>query len=385
MPSTATASPPEPPPLPQAPSVSARSLLQSPGRDRDALILAVVAVVFLHLLFLAAVPRQARLAAPVEMAEVERMQLELLQQPLEEEELQYVRANPAAEAAPPDETNLYSDRDQVAAQEEVTPLAADETPAQEGDEAESVRLVQGDPFQQPAPPAPASQQAQQSASSPPIPEMRPAPAEKQQVTAPDVLERGPLEEDGLLATPEPQDNAEEPEEIETADTLQPTEQQSELDDVGQDEFFRPERPAVDPSQRQPRPNRPQVALDNSFGPRRDAAAGVNRIGNVSWNTRYSEFGEYWKRVTEVIERRWNSLVMNSYRSLTFSGDRVVFEFVIARDGSIKEIHVIQSGVGRFEETLARDAIESTAPYFPWTPEMIATMGEETDFSLGFIY
>ena len=378
-----------PPPLVSAaspaaasPGYAARELYRAGPLDRDALIAGLVGVLFLHLLGYFLTPKTAYLPAPTRLPALEVLRVELV--PLElEDEPQLVRVNPAVEPETPPETLNMSNRDQVAAQEEVTPLSADESPAQEGDREDSSRLVQGDPYQEVAMPSTASSPTQ---ATQPSPLQLPAPRQPPEVTAPDINEDEPVEDEALASRLDPADNTEIPEEdVELAEELNPIDVTSALDGTGQAQTLMPEQQAAQPSQQEPRPDRPRVALDNSRGPIRSSALGVGRIGRVAWNSRYSEFGEYWYRVTEVIERQWNNLVTNSLKSLTFDGSLVRFEITIRRDGSISDVRVLESNVSRQKELLALDAIESRAPFPVWTPDMIATMGESTTLSYGFIY
>ncbi len=363
--------------------LTAGVLLERPGRDRDAGIAAAVAMIFLHLLVFLAIPRAVPMPAAVEIPEVENLSLTLLDA-LEEPEIDFVRANPDGMDGVPDDLRNISDRDQIAAQEEVTPLGPDNAPAIEGDEADSNRLVQGDPFREPPSPSAATSSQAEEATSPMV-ERLPAPAETAPEVHIDLLEAPPEGPEGIAAVEEQADNLTPTENPEAFTRENPSAVSSPLDGPGDAQSYTPPQEASNPSQQAPRPDRPRVALDNSHGPLRHSVVGVSTIGRVSWNARYSEFGEYWKRVAEIIERRWNQLVYNSLRSINFDGERVRFEFIIRRDGTVVNLRVSHAGVSRFEETLARDAIQSTAPYFEWTPDMIATMGEEAEFAIEFIY
>lgn len=378
-----------PPPLPSdhGEQLRARRLVRAVWLDRDAVIGAGVAVLFLHLLAFTFMPRGVDEPRRGKGPEPEVFTVRLLPEPKEEREAEFLRANPEVEPEKPDADVVdYSNRDQVAAQEEVTPLAEDNKPAQQGDEADSILLVQGDPFRTaPLPAAAAANSPQQQPMASPTPPQMPAPARRPERTPPEVLQADEPDPEGLLAVPKPMDNPEVLEEPQIDDDLQPRDETSRLDGSGNAETLSPpQQSASQPSEVVPR-TRPILAKDNTYGPRRDSDLGVSRTGRVSYSARYSEFGEYWVRVQEVIEKQWNLLVGNSLNAITFDGERVVFEIVIRRDGSLGEVRVIQSGVSRFEELLARDAIESRAPFFEWTPDMIATMGEETTFTLGFIY
>lgn len=358
--------------------------MRTPLRDRDAVILGVVAVIFLHVLFFATVPRESPRVAHVEIPKPQPLAFRLLT-PEAVDEAHYLRANPSVESDQIPETLDYSDRNQVAAQEIVTPLSNDGMPAMQGDELQSNRIVQGDPFRQPPQPQAANPNAQPQATSPAV-EQRPAPNQAAVVTAPEAVETESLDPEGLLALENPAKNPEEVEDPDQSGELQLVLERSPMDGTGRAQNFSPPPPlAQAPAQPMPRPRVPPDNLDNSHGPLRDSRVGVARQGRIAISSRYSEFGVYWKRVTEIIEKRWNNLVYNSLGAISFDGERVQFEVLIHRDGSVSDLRVLHSGVSRFEETLARDAILSRAPFFEWTPEMIATMGEETTFVIGFIY
>lgn len=362
---------------------AAMELLRDERGDRDAYILASVAIVFVAVFSLAALPLSPPKIKSVGVPPAETLTLQLVVRGEEAPEERYVRAAPnGIDGIPPETLNIAA-RDQIAAQEEVTALSADDSPAMNGDMADAIQLVQGNPFQssEPVAPPPSPQNPSQTAS----PLQMPAPAELQEVPPPDALERKPETDEGLFARENPAENMEAVEETEPVEELQPTEVTSDLDATGQSFEFSPPSPQSQPSTAQERRETPRLALDNAHSPLRQSDLGVQRIGRTSWNARYSEFSVYWERVREVIERKWNALLANASRSLSYTGERITFEIVIHRDGSLLELNILHSGVSRFEEFLATDSIQGTAPYFKWTPEMIAKMGDQTEYIFSFIY
>lgn len=354
--------------------------------DRDAVIAALVAVLFVHLLVVWLTPRKAYLPEPVKMPERQTVNIELVpKMPELEDEPDYVRANPNANNDKPLETTNYSSQDQASAQEKPTPLDDENLPAVDGEMEDSNRIVQGSPYRQPpmptAPPSPTNQTQQ-------APEAQiAAPNQPQSMTRPDLFEEKPEEkEDGIASLLDPQDNPEEVEDPKEVADLNPVEKPSPDNGTGQAERTMPQRPSqtAGPQTREPRPNRPTVE-DNSHGYLLKRFTGVSRSGKTAIDTNFSEFGVYWNRTLEAIELKWNSLVRNSYRSIAFDGSSVTVEFTLTRDGQVKNLRIVQSGVGRLPETLAVDAIQSPAPFDEWTPEMIAQMGTETVKTISFFY
>lgn len=358
-------------------------LLRTEHEDRDAFILAAVAIIFVTLLLQVSVPLTLPKVKPVQVPS-DTLSVQLLPR-LEESpaEERYVRAAPNGLDGIPPETLNIADRDQIAAQKEVTALSADESPAMDGDEEDAIQLVQGSPFQPAEAPAPPP--SPQNPSQTPTQAQMPAPAEIAAVPPPDAMERQPETEEGIFAREKPDENIEPVETEEPVEERPPTEVTSVLDATGQAAEFSPPRPPSQPTASQERREQPRLALDNAHSPLRKAELGVQRIGQTGWNARYSEFSVYWERVREVIEIKWNTLLIDASRSLPYTGERITFELIIYRDGSIVELNVLHSAVSQREEFLAKDAIIGTAPYFPWSPEMIAKIGDQTEYIFTFIF
>ncbi len=372
---------PHPSSVPSSPVDSAgkRALIED-RLDKDAVIAALVAVLLLHMLAVWLTPRHAPVPEPFRSPEQQNVRLELLPPPLEvEDDPQFMRANPDAPIEVPQDTQNYSHRDQVAAQEEAAPLSEDNMPMLDGDREDSNRIVQGSPYEQA--PMPAAQAGQDSAEE--ATQLEAAPDRNPVWTPPEAMDAEPEADEGLLSVVDPLDNPEIPEEPTEDNELNPVEQRSPADGRGEAQTTaQAQQPS--PQMREPRPDRPTLR-DNSFGPLLRTFTGVSRTGRISIDTRYSEFGAYWNRVLEAIERQWNNLVYNNQRSIQFNGSEVTIEFLISRDGSVTNVRVVQSSVGRLPETLAIDAIRSPAPFPDWTPEMIAQMGTSTVKRITFIY
>lgn len=350
------------------------------GGVRGGLSAAVALAAFLHLLLYWASPTEVFPPAAEGMRPAPTLEIQLDPIPEETEvEEQYVRAAPNVAEEEPEETANISDRDQRAAQPEEAIPDPDNTPMVEGDEEISNRLIQGNPTQQPDEPAPPA--SSQAAGESPMVRMEAAPRERERSQAqPEALEREPEAEEGLAARPEP---VEEPEETEEQDR-QPEEavETSARDGRGRDQVTTPEQAAGNPSP-QPRP-RQRVERETSYGPIKDNRQGAIRVGRLAFDARYSEFGEYWRRVAEIIEVRWRNLVRNT-RSIPFNGNRVVVQFFITRKGQVEDVTIEFSDAGRLAETISTDAIMAEAPFFEWSPEMIVKMGERAPCAIHFYY
>lgn len=347
---------------------------------REGLIAAILLALFLHLLLFWVTPTEFFLQ-PDAVEPVPQF-VEVILEPLPEEtemEETYVRAAPNVEEVPPEQTLNISDRDQQAAQEEATAaLDPENTPYVEGDMEESNRLVQGDPTQQPTAPTPPA--ASQTAGSSPMLQQEAAPRQRPAEINPEVLEQVPESEEGLASLEQPDEAREMPEEPQQI--MDPREETSAYDGQGQANMTTPPQ-AADNQTPAPRP-RLRVERDTSYGPIKDNRQGVVRVGRLAFDTQYSEFGEYWRRVAEIIEARWRNLVYNT-RAIPFGGYQVVVTFSITREGQVTDVKVESSTAGKLAETVSVDAIVAEAPFFEWTPEMIVKMGDSIPCSIHFFY
>ncbi|NDV62475.1 hypothetical protein G0Q06_08440 [Puniceicoccales bacterium CK1056] len=362
------------------PRDASQRLLDEPSRgNRDSLFAAVLLAFFLHLLLFWATP--SSLFEKPAQSELVPQSMEIMLEPLPEEpelEERYVRAAPNITEAKPEETMNISDRDQRAAQEEQVPLDPENTPYVEGDEEESNRLVQGNPFQEPTPQTPPA--ASQSAGASPMVQQEAAPEKLPAETVQDLLEEIPEEEEGLASIEKPDEAVDEPED--PTEMRDPVAVTSPQDRQGEAQLTTPPQ-AQQEQAPTPRP-RPRVERDTSFGPIKDNRQGAIQVGRLAFDAQYSEFGEYWRRVAEIIEARWRNLVYNT-KSIPFGGYKVVVEFSITRDGSVQDVNVSHSTAGKLAETISVDSIVGEAPFFDWTPEMIVKMGEKAGCAIHFYY
>jgi outer membrane biosynthesis protein TonB len=349
-------------------------------RNRDSLFAAILLAFFLHLLLFWATPRELFEDPPEQVLIPQSMEI-ILEQIPEQPEVQetYVRAAPDVEERIPEETLNISDRNQVAAQEEsVAAISPDNTPYVEGDEEDSNRLVQGNPNQEPTPPAPPA--ASPTSATSPVVQQEAAPKEIPVQVDPDYIEQKPEQDEGIASIENPSEAQETPEE--PTEPLEEVLVTSKVDGKGQAEMTTPAQAAQQPNP-VPRP-RQRVERDTSYGPIKDNRQGAIVIGRLAFDARYSEFGEYWRRVAEIIEARWRNLVYNT-RAIPRNGGKVVVQFSITRDGQVTDVKVPVSSAGKLANTISVDAILGQSPYDEWTPEMIVKMGEKAECAIHFYY
>jgi hypothetical protein len=328
----------------------------------------IVGTVLFHLLFVFSLPRSYLKIDPNEVKESFReFDIEIITEP-EEKDPQYAETNPQAPDNEPDETNNFSARNQQAANEELPDeLSPDRTPATEGEDLPSTKIISGD-------------------LNPPIPVF--APREMQQpsdasvpTTTPSNPERiDPLPgfEDDVVVTDEGTGMTE-AEEIENPKISDEPIDGIEADTDDTDPFALPSTQEASRPTPQPRPRLPRAPP----GPVRTQRAGVSQTGRVGYDAKFSQFGEYMERMVEVVTQRWHSLAaVRSYRETTSS---VRLEFKLRQDGSIGELYTIDTSAKALGILLCRSAIEQGAPYGSWTQEMVDVLGDEQTITFTFHY
>ncbi len=355
--------------------------------DRDSVLIAAVFTIFLHLVLYYALPQSALYPEGPPLARPQSLELVLTPSTLPDPgEERFVMAAPDREQLKPEDTPNISDRDQLAAQEQPALPSPDETPQVEGDNPDSSRIVQGNPFAPKAPQFSAGGgEGDVGEADSPLPERVAAPADGGQVAADNApeVDAVPLPDDAGVRVVEergPSDTRPDEEEFDTIADGRSWEQ-SAFDGEGHDRLNTPEQQASQSPT--PRP-RQMVERSRSYGPLRHSTTGTIRIGKLAINAQYSEFGEYWTRVGEIIEQRWRNILYNM-QAVAFSGAQVTVKFYVTREGEVEGVEILYSNAGRLAETISTDAISSEAPYFRWTPDMILRMGDRAPMSITFHY
>jgi hypothetical protein len=367
-------------PAPQRPATDDQLLQQALGPERRwrtrSLGIGVVGTLLAHLLLIFAVPDE--LWAPLGAEPRERPRRPPLEIILQEEpepirEPRYVTTNPDAPDNEPDETDAFSARNQQAANPEPAPqLSPDLSPARPGEtetpfdqfisgsvQPPELEVVQAPPQEQP--PAPEQQMQPESRPAEQIPMAGVEPSE------------GADTEGARFGSSDP------------SPLSQPTAERVEgerLDSTDQ----RPLAIATNPMQPQerrpapqPRPRLPQ-ALPS---PVRQQIAGVNRVGAIGVDARFSQFGEYMERLREAVQMRWETVL--SGRAVPMERSFVALRFTLTREGDVRDLHIVDTNAHVLGIWACQSAISDPAPYGLWTEEMVKVLGEEQVITFTFHY
>jgi hypothetical protein len=142
-------------------------------------------------------------------------------------------------------------------------------------------------------------------------------------------------------------------------------------------------PQIDPRRPQPRPQivkqiqtRPAIFQENKIG--------TQNIGLIGVSAQFSQYGLYLQKMIESIQIQWERLIIES-KVYPGSGKMVTVKFRMDSQGQISQIVSVEGTAGNQAEGNCTTAITSRAPYGPWTPDMIAVLGESQEMTFSFYY
>ncbi len=350
------------------------------GWGRHSVVWGILASLIFHLLLIWIVPW--RLVAGISPISESNTEIEYVftDEPPEPDEMRYVETNPDVPSNEPDETTNIASRDQQAGQVEETTEDFDNIPFLDGEEEESVKIVEGSVMEEPIPPVPPSQQEAQ-----PIPLSR-AEVEslpRRLAKVPDFLQQDKRpEEEGIASMLEVPDigkeEVEEKGEVEeiplSLDALLATR-------AVQNESTETESETVT---QLPRP-RPRLSARVPPGPLMRSNGRAPALGSLSYDARFTEFGEYLNRMFDAIGFQFVLLAGYMEAALAEISSRVIVEYKITSGGEVKDVIVVYTSAESAATLICEDAIQSPSPYGPWTQEMIETLGEEQTIRITFLY
>ena len=280
----------------------------------------------------------------------------------------FVETNPDAPENIPDKTRNFGAQNQQVAQEKPTPDGKSDTPATEGKKEmdNPTQIVSGEltpPELQPPPSPPPSpevmqaiQQAQAQREQNPL-------AGTEKITGDSATGYG---FNIAKPTENPTDAPEKVEGQKDAPLIAGAPQLAV--------------PRIDPQQPQPRPRinlvraRPAVLADNKFG--------TQNIGNISYDARWSNYGQYLQQLIETVQIQWERILRES-RAFPPAGSECTVKFRLDSEGNVSEIISTEGNGGTQYDRACQLGITSRAPYGKWTDDMIAALGESQELTFTF--
>lgn len=281
----------------------------------------------------------------------------------------FVETNPDAPDNTPDKTQNFSDRNQQVAQEKPTPDGKSDRPALEGKkDFDSTQIVSGH----------LSKPIEQMEAVPPPPD---TPVTEKTVAAPK-QEQNPLT--GFEKKEGEDPNGFASNVSKTPDNTKPIPNKIEgAKNAPLVDGATADQPAIDPQHPRPRPMvtkqqnvRPAIFAENKFG--------SANIGPIAIDARWSNYGEYLRRLIDTVQVQWERLLIES-RIYPPSGSTVEVKFVLDSEGKIARIVNVDNQSSEQAGHACVSAITDRAPYGPWTDDMKAVLGDQQEMTFRFYY
>ena len=131
---------------------------------------------------------------------------------------------------------------------------------------------------------------------------------------------------------------------------------------------------------------PRPTLSAISSPLKQSDQRAGSTGLEAEDARFSQFGVYFQRMSEVISMQWHLLCSQMSASLYETRSVVVVQFYLNSEGGVDDLAVQFTSAGETATVLVKDAILSCAPFGMWDEEMLARLGENSQkFTMEFHY
>ena len=145
----------------------------------------------------------------------------------------------------------------------------------------------------------------------------------------------------------------------------------------------PDEPEGDLSPRTLKQVQPAQALP---GRKMQQAGGVPRRALVSsLDAKATPFGEYDSAIVAAVTQHWYDLLDSSKFAMDRTG-RVTLQFRLYADGRVVEMKTTENNVGPLLGYVCQEAVEQSAPFAKWPPDMVRMIGNNyRDITFSFYY
>lgn len=116
-----------------------------------------------------------------------------------------------------------------------------------------------------------------------------------------------------------------------------------------------------------------------------ASGGVGSQGFLSFEAKQSEFAPYLRDVRDRVEKRWKALMHVRYSGSSTA--EAVIDCVIAPDGKLDRVAIVESGESATFAGLCKQAIEQAGPFKPFpfqVPEVYQSKNIEIRWTFNFL-
>lgn len=120
--------------------------------------------------------------------------------------------------------------------------------------------------------------------------------------------------------------------------------------------------------------RVQPQVTQTQGPLLKSLGGAHPKGLQAVDARFSAYGEYLQKMSEIIYSQWIAKINQVYPNVPRNCD-VLVSFMLNHDGSVDSIHTESGSASALAICLCRDAILAGGPFEPWSEAMRGTLGD----------
>ena len=136
-----------------------------------------------------------------------------------------------------------------------------------------------------------------------------------------------------------------------------------------------------------RKTRPRLSPAVTSGPILENFSSAPRIGKIAIECRLSAHGVYVKKMLLAVEKQWHLLIQGarSYIQYDQLPRKVVYRFSLNADGSVQNLSRLHDTKANMGSELCRQSIASRSPFGEWNEEMINSFGHSDQVTITFEY
>lgn len=148
----------------------------------------------------------------------------------------------------------------------------------------------------------------------------------------------------------------------------------------------PAAPSAPPAHERPRTVQQALQQQSLPGRQMQQEGGVRRQRSIpSFDVKGTPFGEYDHAIVVAVTQRWYDL-LDSHRFAQDRTGEVVLQFRLKSDGTIMNMRRNENTVGEMLGYVCQEAIEESAPFAKWPPDMMKEIGANyREITFSFYY
>jgi hypothetical protein len=133
--------------------------------------------------------------------------------------------------------------------------------------------------------------------------------------------------------------------------------------------------------------RPRISQDITQGSMLLNDHSSHRIGKVGVECKLNPFGIYIQKMLRSIEEQWHQLIRGASQYIQYDmfPAKVVFTFSLQTNGTIDGLSHKSGSANSLGVELCRQSIASRSPFGEWSEEMINTFGQSDQITITFEY